>query len=297
MKEKLLISFSGGRTSAFMTQYLLKNYQDKYEMKVVFANTGKERKETFDFIRNCENYFGFKCDYIEAVVNPVLGKGIRAKIVTFENLDLTGQIFEAVINKHGIPNPARGLCSRELKNYTVQDYIRQIGWKKCLRAIGIRYDEFDRKSTSALKDRIIYPLCDWLKIQKEDINLFWSKMPFDLQLKSYEGNCDLCWKKSLRKKLTILKENPKIADWWIEMEKKYENFIPESQKNNKKIKLPIRFNRNYISARKLLEASKTFTDIVKDESKDVPKYKQLEIFGERLDTAEGGCASESCEAF
>ena len=38
-----------------------------------------------------------------------------------------------------------------------------------------------------------------------------------------KGNCDLCFKKSLRKRLTIIKENPKIADWWLKMEQTYSN--------------------------------------------------------------------------
>ncbi len=31
----------------------------------------------------------------------------------------------------------------------------------------------------------------------------------------------MCFKKSLKKRLTIIKENPEKAKWWLEMEQKY----------------------------------------------------------------------------
>ena len=55
MKKKLLVSFSGGETSAFMAQWLWKHKQDEYEMLFVFANTGQEKEETLQFVDKCEN--------------------------------------------------------------------------------------------------------------------------------------------------------------------------------------------------------------------------------------------------
>ena len=39
MKEKLILSFSGGRTSAYMTKRMLEEYSDVYDMTVIFANS------------------------------------------------------------------------------------------------------------------------------------------------------------------------------------------------------------------------------------------------------------------
>ena len=59
--KKQVCSFSGGRTSAYMTYWMLNEWKDrdKYEMIVVFANTGKEREETLDFVEKCDKAFGF----------------------------------------------------------------------------------------------------------------------------------------------------------------------------------------------------------------------------------------------
>lgn len=49
-KQKILVSFSGGETSAFMINWLLKNMPE-YEYKFVFANTGEENEETLVFVQ------------------------------------------------------------------------------------------------------------------------------------------------------------------------------------------------------------------------------------------------------
>ena len=89
--------------------------------------------------------------------------------------------------------------------------------------MGIRKDEEHRRSNNAIKDNVIYPLMDDIQVDANFIRNWWDKQSFDLNLKDYEGNCDLCFKKSTRKKLTIIKENPNVSDWWLDMELKYSN--------------------------------------------------------------------------
>lgn len=296
MKERLLISFSGGRTSAYMTKMLLDNYQDKYDMTVVFANVGKERQQTLDFVNECDKRFGFKTIWIECQTNPIHGKGVTAKVVDYQTADLSGKVFEEMIQKYGLPNMNAPICTRNLKTYTIKAYMRQQGFRKYYNAIGIRIDEIDRVNPNHKKERIIYPLISMFPTKKTDVNQFWINQDFDLQLKSYEGNCDCCFKKSLRKLLTIAQENPQLFEWWQKMEQKYENYIPDSiKKRNHKINLPIRIFRNNLSVAEIIEMSKNFTELARDESKDIEKYKQLLFFNFELDTPNG--CSESCEAF
>ena len=293
-KDKLLISFSGGRTSAYMSKWLLDNMQDKYEMIVVFANTGKEREETLDFVNNCDKYFGFNVVWVEANVNSENGKGTTAKVVTYETASRNGQPFEDIIKKYGMPNQAQAICTRELKIVPLKSYAKSLGWKKYYTAIGIRSDEPKRLDWErAKKERYIYPLASHIRMTKSDINLFWSKQPFYLELKSYEGNCDLCYKKGLRKLMTLVKDKPELADWWREMEQKYGEYTPETRLHN--AAPPYRFFRDYMTIDDIIEESKFPFEPSRDESKDIDRFKQMTMWDDYLDS-NGGC-TESCEVF
>jgi hypothetical protein len=95
--------------------------------------------------------------------------------------------------------------------------MKSLGHKEYYSAIGIRHDEARRITTGR---KYIYPLFT-RQVTERTVREFWNGMDFDLMLKSYEGNCDLCWKKSAIKKMTLLRENPGMAEWWMDMEKKY----------------------------------------------------------------------------
>lgn len=289
-KQKLLISFSGGRTSAFMTWWLLNYKRDVYEMIVVFANTGKERQETLDFVANCDKYFGFNTIWVEAKVHKQKGVGTGFSLVDYKTADRSGRIFEEHISKYGIPNQNAPQCSREMKNIPIRKYAKSIGWKNYLTALGIRSDEPSRLDWNKKKREKILYFAELFHVVKSDVNLFWSKQPFDLELKSFEGNCDLCYKKSKRKLLTILKQHPEFANWWKEMEDKYSEFDPRG-----KGEAPYNFYRNNLSVIDLLEESKFKFDEAIDESKLIDMYKQMSLWDEEMDS-NGGCV-ESCEAF
>src|ERR1700693_4621625 len=63
LTRRCLVSFSGGETSAYMTHWLLK--QKPYdEYLVVFANTGQENEATLEFVRQCDEHFGFHTVWI-----------------------------------------------------------------------------------------------------------------------------------------------------------------------------------------------------------------------------------------
>lgn len=292
MKNKLLISFSGGRTSAMMTKWMLENLKHEYEMKVCFANTGKEREETLQFVDKCDKEFGFNVIWIEAKKDERYKMTPTFKITDYKNASRNGEPFELLFSILGLVNQNRPKCTEYLKIEPIHKYIKSLGWKKYYTAIGIRTDEPKRLNREkAKKNRYIF-FADVLNVTKSDVNLFWSKQSFDLNLKSYEGNCDLCFKKGLRKLMTIVKENPQLADWWREMEKKYEYF--DGKTWNKENYHNTIF-RDQMTIDDIIEESKFPFDMARDEKYDIDNYKQMMMWDNYLDS-NGGC-TESCEVY
>lgn len=283
-QKRLFISFSGGETSAYMTKWCLENYKDVYdEIVVVFANTGQENEETLEFVRNCDEEFGFNTIWVEGVVNPQLGKGVDFKIVDFESADRSGKVFEDAIAKYGIFNQAFPNCTSRLKLTPMTKYMRHIGWKSKTydTAVGIRTDEIDRISKNYKENRIVYPLISDNPMSKPDINAFWSKQSFRLQLKGYQGNCKWCWKKSLRKHMTIIEESPEVYNFPREMESKY----GVDKKGHQRT-----FFRNNLSVEDLFELQKEGNYKKAEDDSIIVSDK----FGD-VDIDQAGACSESCE--
>ena len=283
-KPKLQISFSGGETSAYMANRLIKEYSDTHEIIVLFANTGQEAEETIEFVHRCDIEFGLNLIWLEAVVNPEKGKGTQAKVVNFQSASRNGEPFESVISKYGIPSPINFACTRELKIVPMQNYLRSIGWAKNTykTAIGIRVDELDRMREDAEQNNIIYPLIQW-NIDKPAINRFWRDMSFRLNLKSWEGNCKTCWKKSDRKLFAIVKDHPEWFNFFVKMEKEYSK-QPTTH-----------FFRNYRSVADIFEqAQNMHFSYPKDDRGLIQSIDQLSMFTD-LDLSDG--CTGSCEAY
>lgn len=223
-RPRLFVSFSGGRTSAYMTKRLLDERRWTHDVRVLFANTGQENEKTLEFVRDCDRHFGFGTIWLEAVTDPKKGNGVRAKRVKFRTAARDGEPFEAAIAKHGIPNRNFPHCTRETKTRPMRAWLREHGWKTGTydTAIGIRDDEIDRIPEQEIrqKERLIYPLAAW-NIKKADVLRFWSQQTFNLGLDEKSGNCRACWKKSLNKLVRIARETPEAFEWTARMEAKY----------------------------------------------------------------------------
>jgi len=289
MKKKLLVSFSGGETSAYMAQWLWKNRRDEYDMVFVFANTGQENEQTLEFVQKCSDHFGFPVVWIEGVHHPQVGKGTEHRVVDFATASRNGEPFETFISVYSIPNQANPQCTNELKSYPIKSYARSLGWRKYHTAIGIRIDEFDRMSAKAKARRLIYPLISEQPMTKQKINFWWSQQPFRLELKGYEGNCKWCWKKSDPKLIRIAQEHPEHFAFPAAMEAKYENYFPAHKAaaridEGKPVPSSIRFFRGNRSAADILAlAASTPDQPIADDAANM--------------NVQSGLFDESCEVF
>jgi len=294
-KQRLLVSVSGGRTSALMAFMLWTRYKDAYEFLFIFANTSREKEETLLFVHQLEQYFGFPIVWVEAVVHHGRRKSSTHKVVNYQTAARDGSVFEEVIKKYGIPNKKFKHCTRELKTNPIRSYAKSIGWghhKKYTTVIGYRYDEKARVGNpETQKDKNQwYPLYDW-QIKKPDVAVFWKRQIFDLQLPDYDGNCKLCYKKSKRKLLTQIKTKSVTEEdiaWVARMQTDYAQVKPKKMQHDK---TPVRFFREGETIEDLLEEAKEDFKIAVDQSlkTDNADYD--------FDLDEQESCAESCEPF
>jgi len=208
-----------------MTKLVIENLGPTHEINVVFANTGQEHPATLDFIKECDERLGFGTVWLEAVVDPTIGNGVRHRIVTYETASRDGRPFRDYIAKYGIPNMGNPSCTARLKENVMESYLRSIGWKNGTykKAIGIRADEAHRMSARAAEAGFIYPLVG-MGYTKEKVVQHVRSWGFDLTIPEHLGNCTWCWKKSWRKLLTVAKNNPEFMEFPAKMEKEFGGF-------------------------------------------------------------------------
>lgn len=221
------ISFSGGRTSAYMLWRVLQsNGGLPAEALVCFANTGKEDEATLRFVDRCSREWSVPITWVE-YQNAEETKD-RFRVVDFETASRNGEPFEAIIRKRNyLPNPVSRFCTVEMKVRAIHRYLKSIGWTEWDSMLGIRADEPRRVAKIGNQDygkheEKLAPLAI-VGVTKEMVGDFWRSMPFDLELPNMggvtmHGNCDLCYLKGGAQILSLIKEKPERAVWWASME-------------------------------------------------------------------------------
>lgn len=262
--EQTCISFSGGRTSAYMLWRVLEAHGGKLpnDAVVCFSNTGKEDEATLQFVHDCETNWDVPIVWLEwaGYQEP------KFKIVNFKTASRNGEPFEECIKYYKkLPNPVQRWCTGQLKIRTIHRYLRSIGWKHHETDnndfVGIRADE-PRRAAKMEKHKI--PLFT-AGVTKKTINEFWANQSFKLNLGIYKdetllGNCDLCFLKSLDKKVNIAKMYPGKTVWWAKMESLVKELAPNHTGNGNL------FRTDNPSYREMANFAMNQTQLFEDES-------------------------------
>lgn len=287
-KKKLIVSFSGGRTSAYMLWWIMNEWNDKdnWDIVVVFANTGKEAEGTLFFVDECSQEWNIPIVWVEAKCKdengvPYSEKGwsVKHRIVTYETASRNGEPFEEMISMLGIPSTETPFCSYQLKRLAIESYADSIGWKDYKVAIGIRADEPKRLVKYKEDTHTFLPLATINPKFRIEIIIWWMQQDFDLDIHPDDGNCDNCWKKDFPRLARNYTRKPKSFEWWIDMENKYGMLNPRPKEN---FKPPFNFYRG----------NKSTFDIINMAKLNQAQLKQISMF----DEDDSGC-SESCEVF
>jgi len=189
-----VVSFSGGKDSTYML-IEMKKRGIKID-RIIFADTGFEFPELYDYIKKIEKYIGREIEFVYPKKS-------------FE------EWFNGIVTRGANKGKVRGFplrafpCywSREAKVYPLQKAVN----KEDKFFIGIAYDEKQRCSKK--DENLIYPLVEW-KITERDcidglnkLNLF-----NPLYVNFDRLGCYLCPKQNEKSIYVLWKNYPKLWD-------------------------------------------------------------------------------------
>jgi len=223
-----VVSFSGGRTSAYLLHRILDAHGGMLpdDVVVLFQNTGREMPATLDFVRDCGAAWDVPIRWLEYRWAP---GGASYAEVNHNSASRDGEPFEMLIQgRRMLPNPVMRFCTEELKIRTALRFLRdQYGWLKWTAAVGLRADEpgrveriMARNASGKGADTVVCPLAE-AGIEEYHVLQFWRAQPFDLRLAGrWEGNCDGCFLKNRGAVSRMHRDHPERMAWWAKMETK-----------------------------------------------------------------------------
>ena len=231
MKENYVVSFSGGRTSAYLVWLFESSYKSKYNIEYVFCDTGAEHPKTYKFIRDVVSNFSINLTCLRASVNPEFGIGTTYTVVSIDDIGPDLKPFMDVSLKYGTPSVGAPRCTNEMKSIPSDKYCNEkYGRGNYTKWLGIRIDE-PRRIKIVDKQLDIFgesKRIDYSKIPlrylgqisdftKEDVLDFWEGQDFNLEITEELGNCVFCVKKGNNKIALAAKREPELAAQFIEM--------------------------------------------------------------------------------
>ena len=271
---KKVVSFSGGRTSAYLCYLMKEKFGD--EVDFIYMDTGAEHPKTYDFIRSVNDAFNLNLTCLRTDFDTPLGAGNNYKIVDIDSIGPDLQPFRVMMEKYGTPYIGGMFCTDRMKLVPFNKYCKEKYGKGGYQTwLGIRADEPKRLGK---KDGIRY-LAEISDFEKEDILDFWSEQDFDLDLPEHLGNCVFCPKKSNLKLAATQRDEPEF----------YHNFLTEIYSDS------VRHDDKTGHWSKMYRGKKSLEQVVAMFDGSTGNEIKSRIRGAKM-TDTGSC-SESCEVF
>jgi len=177
-------------------------------------DTGAEHPKTYEFVKNVVKHFDINLTCLRVVVNPELGSGNSYRIISLDELKQDLQPFRDVCYKYGTPYIHGAFCTRTMKLEPFTRYCNdKYGKNNYQTWLGIRVDE-PRRLKQKDGYRYLADICDF---DKQDVINWWKSQPFDLDLPEHLGNCVFCIKKGINKIALATRDEPKMAEDFINL--------------------------------------------------------------------------------
>jgi len=213
MSLKKVVSFSGGRTSAYLCKLMIDTY-GKENVDFIYMDTGAEHLKTYNFIRKVNDEFGLNLICLRGDFTRPLGDGVGYSVVDIDSIKPDLVPFKGMLSKYGVPYIGGMFCTDRMKLKPFKKYCDDTYGKKNYETwLGIREDE-PKRLTPKPFIKYMAAISDF---DKQDVLNWWSKMPFDLDLNEWSGNCEFCPKKSNLKLAASQRDSPESYINFINM--------------------------------------------------------------------------------
>lgn len=262
-----VVSLSGGRSSGYLAH--IKKEQNP-DTEFIFMDTGAEHPKTYEFIRNIAKHWKIKLTCLRVIPNPEMNKPSTYEILSIDQIGPDLEPWKRMLSKYGHPYVGGAFCTDRMKTVPFIKYCDEtFGRGNYTTWLGMRIDEPKR---TAPKPGIRY-LAEISDYEKQDVIEWWQEQPFDLEIQEHLGNCVFCIKKSLQKVALATKDEPVLAEQFIQTLQDFD-IKPD--------KVMYRSNTT------LQQVIALFSDTGRDEL--ASRMKSMRQY-------DSGSCSESCEAF
>ena len=295
-----VVHVSGGRTSAYMAV----NHMPSRAV-CTFQNTGLEHPKTYEFLRRVEDHVKHEIIWLEwrpgpradGPTNEWMFAVVRPETATYGPDLMAGMLraFNAYRAARGMkpeaPWARQRLCTGFLKYKVARRYMLMSGYDEWDAYIGLRADEPSRvvglRNQETRRQAFKFPLFD-AGVTKADVEQFWARMPFDLEILPHQGNCTACFLKNEADLARLLDEPETQAEVWQALQREFPGFGGQNRLSYEALhaELPLR-----MEAEGMLRRGEDPLSLAPDRGR-----RRLVVLQERRRFAEGaGAFSCSCE--